>query len=141
FDQRVGLDPRLGETGSAQCFQCQSPLTEAEQQHPHYVPCKSCPYCYKTPAERMAANIARRHEAIQRLTTPLPDSQPYDHFKPVNVPAECDGAPVVEAFCRVVRYIPAEIWEQKCADGLILTADREPVSAAHRVKAGERYLH
>jgi UPF0176 protein len=141
FDQRVGLDPKLDETGSAQCFQCQSPLTEAEQQHPHYVPGKSCQYCYKTPAEQMAANIARRHEAIRRLTTPLPGSQPYDHYKPVTVPVDCDGATVVEVFCRVVRYIPAEVWAQKCADGFILDANRVPVGAAHRVKAGERYLH
>ncbi len=141
FDQRVGLDPKLGETQSAQCFQCQSPLTQAEQEHPNYVPGKSCPYCFKTPAEQMAANIARRHEVIRGLINPLPGSQPYDHFKPVNVPAECDGATVVEVLHRVVRYIPAEVWEKKCADGLILTADREPVTATHRVKSGERYLH
>jgi UPF0176 protein len=141
FDQRVGLDPKLGETGSAQCFQCQSPLTQAEQEHPHYVWGKSCPYCFKTPVEQMHANIERRHDTIRRLVDPLPGSQPYDHFKPVNVPAECDGATVAEALQRVVRYIPIEVWEQKCADGLILTADREPVAATHRVKSGERYLH
>jgi UPF0176 protein len=141
FDQRVGLDPKLGETGSAQCFNCQSPLTQAEQEHPHYVWGKSCPYCFKTPAEQMAATIERRHESIRRLANPLPGSQSYDHFKPVNVPTECDGATIVETFSRVVRYIPIEVWEQKCADGLILTADREPVCSTHRVKSGERYLH
>ena len=141
FDQRVGLDPKLSETQSAQCFQCQSPLTQAEQEHPHYVPGRSCPYCFKTPAEQMAANIARRHATIRKLVTPLPGSQPYDHYKPVNVPVECDGKTVVETLFRVVRYIPSEVWEQKCADGLILTADREPVAATHRVKQGERYLH
>ena len=141
FDQRVGLDPKLDETGSAQCFNCQSPLTQAEQQHPHYVWGKSCPYCFKTPAEQMAANIERRHESIRRLANPLPGSQPYDHFKPVNVPVECDGATIVEALYRVIRYIPLDVWEQKCADGFILTADRAPVSASHRVKSGERYLH
>ncbi len=31
FDQRVGLDPSLHETGSSQCFACQTPLTAAEQ--------------------------------------------------------------------------------------------------------------
>src|SRR5688500_15414491 len=120
FDQRVGLDPKLGETGSDQCFNCQSPLTQEEQQHAHYVWGKSCPYCFKTPAEQMAANIARRHEVIHRLANPLPGSQPYDHFRPVNVPVECDGATVVETLCRVVRHIPSEVWERKCSDGLIL---------------------
>ncbi len=141
FDQRVGLDPKLHETGSTQCYQCQSPLTPAEQLHPHYVLGKSCPYCFKTPAEQMQATIARRHEAIRQLATPLPGSQPYDHFKPVNVPADCDGATVVEVLSRVVKSFPAEIWERKCADGLVLTADREPVAATHRVTYGERYLH
>lgn len=141
FDQRVGLDPKLDETGSAQCFNCQSPLTQAEQEHPHYVWGKSCPYCFKTPAEHMATTIERRHEAIRRLANPLPGSQSYDHFKPVNVPTECDGATIVETFSRVVRYIPIEVWEQKCAAGLILTAERVPVCATHRVKSGERYLH
>lgn len=141
FDQRVGLDPKLGETHSSQCFQCQSPLTEAEQAHPHYVPGTSCQYCFKTPAEQMALNISRRHEVIRRLVTPLPGSQPYDQFKPVNVPVECDGGTIVEALCRVVRHIPAEVWEQKCADGMVVTAERQPVPATHRVKAGERYMH
>ncbi|MBM0103860.1 sulfurtransferase [Steroidobacter sp. S1-65] len=141
FDQRVGLDPKLSETQSAQCFQCQSPLTQAEQEHPHYVPGRSCPYCFKTPAEQMAANIARRHETIRKLITPLPGSQPYDHYKPVNVPVECDGQTIVETLYRVVRYIPIEVWEQKCADGLILTAEKGPVAATHRVRTGERYLH
>jgi len=141
FDQRVGLDPKLGETHSTQCFHCQSPLTPAEQAHPHYVPGQSCQYCFKTPAEHMASNIARRHEHIRQLIHPLPGSQPYDHFKPVNVPVDCDGQTIVETLQRVVRHIPVEVWEQKCADGLVLTADREPVGATHRVKSGERYLH
>jgi UPF0176 protein len=141
FDQRVGLDPRLNETGSTQCYQCQSPLSPAEQLHPHYVLGKSCPYCFKTPAEQMQATIERRHELIRQFATPLPGSQPYDHFKPVNVPADCDGATVVEVLIRVVKSIPAEVWEQKFAAGLVLTADHEPVAATHRVKFGERYLH
>ena len=41
FDQRVGVDPSLHETGSSQCFACQTPLSEADQQHEHYVPGKS----------------------------------------------------------------------------------------------------
>jgi RluA family pseudouridine synthase len=141
FDQRVGLDPKLHETGSTQCYECQSPLTPAEQGHPHYVWGKSCPYCFKTPAEQMQVNIERRHQVIRQFANPLPGSQPYDHFKPVNVPVDCDGATVVETLVRVVRHIPIEVWEQKCADGLILTADHEPVPAEHRVKSGERYLH
>lgn len=141
FDQRVGLDPNLGETQSAQCFQCQTPLTEADQQHPHYVPGQSCAYCFKTPAEQMMLSIARRHQAIERLVTPLPGSRPYDHFRPVNVPSACDQHTVIDALCSVVKHIPAEVWERRCTDGVILNADHQPVAATQRVRAGERYVH
>jgi len=46
FDRRVGVDASLQETKSVMCFNCQMPLLEAEQQHPHYVPDKSCPHCF-----------------------------------------------------------------------------------------------
>ena len=46
FDRRVGVDPALRETNSVMCFNCQMPLTDAEQQHPHYVPDKTCPHCF-----------------------------------------------------------------------------------------------
>ena len=46
FDRRVGVDPALQETNSVLCFNCQMPLTEAEQRHPHYVADVSCPHCF-----------------------------------------------------------------------------------------------
>ena len=46
FDRRVGVDPALHETDSVLCFNCQMPLTAAEQRHPHYVPDVSCPHCF-----------------------------------------------------------------------------------------------
>ena len=45
FDRRVGVDPSLRETNSVLCFNCQMPLTEAEQRDPRYVPDLSCPHC------------------------------------------------------------------------------------------------
>ncbi len=60
FDQRVGVDPGLHETDSVVCFGCQSPLNEAEQKDPRYVPGRTCPYCFKTPAEQAAEALARR---------------------------------------------------------------------------------
>lgn len=47
FDRRVGVDAELRETNSVMCFNCQMPLTEAEQRHPHYVADHSCPHCYE----------------------------------------------------------------------------------------------
>ena len=46
FDRRVGVDPTLKETNSVLCFNCQLPLKEEEQRHPHYVPDVSCPHCF-----------------------------------------------------------------------------------------------
>ncbi len=46
FDRRVGVDPALRETKSVMCFNCQMPLKEDEQRHPHYVPDKTCPHCF-----------------------------------------------------------------------------------------------
>lgn len=141
FDQRVGLDPSLQETDSMQCFRCQTPLSEAEQGDKRYVPGQSCPYCFKTPDEQMALNIARRHEAIARAVSPLPGSQPYDNFRSVNVPEDCAGKTLVEALCRVVKHLSREFWEGECARGLVVDAERAPVAASRIVRAGERYWH
>jgi len=46
FDRRVGVDPALRETDSVLCYNCQMPLTAAEQAHSHYVPDVSCPLCF-----------------------------------------------------------------------------------------------
>lgn len=45
FDERVGVGPDLKETPSILCFNCQMPLSLADQQHSDYVLEKSCPYC------------------------------------------------------------------------------------------------
>ncbi len=141
FDQRVGLDPSLQETESAQCFRCQTPLTTVDQADERYVPGQSCAYCFKTSAERTASNIAHRHEAIRRAFTPLPGSQPRDNYKSINVPEDCDGRTLVEALCRVVKNVTVAEWEAKCARGLIVNLDREPMDATRIVRAGERYRH
>jgi len=46
FDRRVGVDPQLKETKTVMCFNCQMPLTNDEQLHPHYVADKTCPHCF-----------------------------------------------------------------------------------------------
>jgi len=45
FDERVGVGADLQETHSVLCFNCQMPLSLADQKHPAYVLEKSCPYC------------------------------------------------------------------------------------------------
>jgi len=141
FDQRVGLDPSLQETDATQCFRCLTPLSPAEQQDPRYVAGQSCPYCYRTPAEHMATTIALRHEAIARATTPMPGSIPYDNFRPVTVPVECEGWTLLDVLWRVVRHMPAGYWEQEFELGRIEDERHVAVPASLIVRPGERYLH
>jgi UPF0176 protein len=141
FDQRVGLDPSLHETGSSQCFACQTPLTAAEQADERYVPGISCRYCFKTPAEHIAANIAHRHEQISRLSVPLPGSRPCDHLKPVTIPAQWDGQRLFNVLCSVFSHIPADTWRERFAQHRILDDTGQPVPESRLVRAGERYQH
>jgi UPF0176 protein len=141
FDQRVGVDPTLHETDSDQCFNCQTPLSKEEQEDEKFVPGKSCPYCFKTEEQQTALNIAERQVAIRRVMTPLPGSVPYDNYRPVTIPRECDGATLIDALCSVIKHIPREEWEAECARGLMLDNDKKVVSASHVVRVGEYYLH
>jgi RluA family pseudouridine synthase len=141
FDQRVGVDPNLQETGSAQCFACLTPLTEAEQKDSRYVPGKSCPHCFKTPEEQMALIIQKRHAAIRVATDPLPGKNPYDSYRPVNVPKDCDGVTLLDTLCRIVRHVSRAQWEAECDRGLIVDPGHKPALATKQVRAGERYLH
>ena len=141
FDQRVGLDPSLQETESTQCFRCQTPLSEEEQKDARYVAGQSCPYCFKTPAEQMASVITQRQATIARVMSPLPGSVPYDQFKPVNVPEDCDGKTLLETLCRIVSHISVEHWRAECERGLVVDMKGVPVSADKIVRAGECYRH
>ena len=141
FDQRVGVDPSLRETDSTQCFACLEPLTAAEQADPRYVPGKSCPHCHQTPEQQRRATLDRRHEAIRRVTTPLPGSVPYEILLPVNVPQECDGWRLIETLCEMVRHVPRAEWEQEFASGLVLDPARQAVTPTTLVRGGQRYFH
>ncbi len=59
FDRRVGVDAALQETNSVLCFNCQMPLTEAEQRDSRYVADVSCPHCF----DGKRGKIARRQNA------------------------------------------------------------------------------
>lgn len=141
FDQRVGVDLKLRETGSTQCFSCLALLTEEQQTDPRYVAGKSCSYCFKTAAENMAASIANRHELIRKAVTPLPGRESRDNFKPINVPQECDGKTLLDAFASLVKHLPISELEREFSLGLVSNTNHEQVAADHRVRAGERYLH
>ncbi|HWL62215.1 MAG TPA: sulfurtransferase [Steroidobacteraceae bacterium] len=141
FDQRVGVDPSLHETDAAQCFNCLSPLTAAEQQDPRYVAGRSCPWCHRTAAEEMAEALARRNRAISEAVNPLPGSVPAETFRPLRVPQECDGLTVVETFSRLVSHLPTEHWEEECLRGNLLDSRHQILGPDHIARAGDRLLH
>jgi UPF0176 protein len=141
FDQRVGLDPSLQETESSQCFRCRTPLSAADQQHEHFVAGQSCPYCFKTPAEKMAENIALRHEQIREVAAALPRGQPYEPVKRLTIPLESDGQTLIEVMSHIVRHVPPGFWQERFAANRVLNAEGQPVPANHIVRSGERYTH
>ena len=141
FDQRVGVDPALRETGSAQCFRCLTPLTTAEQDDPRYVPGRSCPHCHRTPEEERAQTLARRQAQIRAVTTPLPGSTPVAVLRPLHVPLQHDGLPVVEVFEKIVQHLAPGYWQQECRDGALLDSRHRVVQMTDIARAGERYLH
>lgn len=140
FDQRVGVDPALRETSSSQCFRCLAPLTAEDQTDPRYVAGRSCPYCFQTDSEKTAGRIAALEAAIRQAARPLPGSIPADNFRPITIPAECDGRGIRETLCSLFPHIDPSDWRGLFETSRILSADRQPVPPDHRVRAGERYL-
>jgi len=89
----------------------------------------------------LLADIARRHEAIRRAITPLPGSRPRDHFKPINIPGDCDGLTLLAALGRMVWNVSAAEWQAEFARGRITSLEQRPVAATQIVRAGQRYQH
>ncbi len=67
FDERVAVKEGL-ELGSYElCYACGHPLSEAEQNSPHYEPDVSCPYCYgQLTPEKKARQLNRRRARAER---------------------------------------------------------------------------
>lgn len=141
FDQRVGLDPNLAATENSVCFHCRTPLTVADRQDSRYVPDRSCPACFLTDDEQRVRTLAARESAIQRATTPLPGSEPYDNFRPLKISHKHDGLTLHCALGEMFPHLSPEYWSERFAQNLLLDDGRRAVTAEHRVRSGERYLH
>jgi RluA family pseudouridine synthase len=139
FDQRVGVDPGLEETQSAQCYMCQSPLTDEDQADPRFVANVSCPYCFKTTEQQMQEMIVKRHAKIRQLTTPLPGSAPYDNYRPLNVPKQCDGMTLLDTLVTILPVVAREEWVRRLEGGRLLDKDMHVATADQIVRAGERF--
>ncbi len=140
--QAIGRPPRAPHAEQwTQCGKCRTPLDGADRAHPHFKLDQSCAYCFKTPADAMAATLEKRHAHLERIITPLPGSVPRDHFRPVSVPASCDGLTLIEALFRIVPHIPEAQWRARCAEGFLVDGDGNPVATSRIVRGGERYFH
>ncbi len=140
FDQRVGVDASLQESDKVQCFACQSPLTDAERNDPRYVVAKSCPYCFQTDEQQRAKAIATRQKKIDAATNPLPGSRPYDNVRPLRIPANYDGRPMLEFLNAVFPQVTKEQWQAVFERKALLNESRQPVGPEQIVHCGERYL-
>ncbi len=140
FDQRVGVDPGLSETDYAICFACQTPLDAADQIDPRHVEGVSCPHCFKSAPEKMAARIECLHEAISRLTNPLPGSVPLENRRPVNVPAAYDGQTLLEMLVGIFPQVSSGEWEARCDAGRFVNYGGTVRGKDHRVRGGERIV-
>ena len=87
------------------------------------------------------ADMARRHAAICRAVTPLPGSQPRDHFKSLNIPGDCDGLTLLTALGRMVGNVSVAEWQEEFARGRVVSREQRPVAATQIVRAGQRYQH
>lgn len=139
FDQRVGVDPALRETESAQCYVCQSPLTAEEQGDPRYVAGESCPYCFRSTEEKMRSSIEGREASIRKLADPLPGSIPYDNFRPLLIPASFDGQTLLDFLRTVFPHHAGEKWESLCRAGRFQVPGGSPVEGSRFVRGGEKY--
>lgn len=140
FDQRVGVDPGLEETQSTQCYMCQSPLTDADQADARFVENVSCPYCFKTTEQQMQESIAKRHARIRRLTTPLPGSAPYDNYRPLNVPRQCDGMTLLDTLVTILPVVSRSEWLLRFENKRLLDKNMQAGTADQIVRAGERFV-
>jgi len=141
FDQRVGLDPSLQETPTTQCFVCLEPLSAEDQADPRYDLGRSCPFCFKTTEQQMQETLIRRHARLREVTSPLPGAEPYQNYRPLDVPARLAGATLLEFLNGILPHVSPEYWEAQAEQGRFQDKAGQTVGAGHRVAAGERYLH
>ncbi|MFL6575897.1 MAG: RluA family pseudouridine synthase [Povalibacter sp.] len=139
----VDADPRLSHSSSRTlpCASCGMPLTAEDRNHMHFLEGRSCGYCYRMSEEQLREVLLQREQKVRELASPLPGSTPRDQFRPINVPAECDGQPLIDVLCRIVIHAPPLFWQDRCRQGLLLDEQNLACAPDRIVRAGERFRH
>lgn len=140
FDQRVGVDPALRESGSVVCYACQTPLTAEEVEDPRYVAGESCPYCFRSDEAKRAELVSERQAKLDAVANPLPGSLPYDNRKPIRIPGAQDGMALIDALDRMFPHFERGNWMERLLDQRILGPDERVAQADQLVRAGEEYV-
>lgn len=155
FDQRVAVDGALQETGFAQCYACQAVVSPADQESAQYVVGRSCPQCWKPPAEQQSELLQRRQDQLLGVATPLPGAEPYFNRRPLNVPARYAGLPLIDFLCDWHPHISRDTWLQKITSEQVVPAPQHrrrrsrrrtaeealPLDPQRQVRPGERFEH
>jgi len=94
---------------------------------------------FSTPS--LESVLTQRHAGIRCVVNPLPGSQPRNHFKPINIPGDCDGLTLLAALERMVWNVPAFEWQAEFDRGRIVNLEQSLVTATQVVRAGQRYQH
>ena len=140
FDKRVALDPTLAETPAVQCFACQAVVTAEQQQSPHYALGRSCPACYMTEAEQCEKDKRDAEQAIARVCSPLPGSEPYTNERPLPVSARFDGMTLIDFLQATHPHVARTQWLAACAEDRLCIRGR-PAQADSVVRGGDRVMH
>ncbi len=140
FDHRVGLDPALRESGSVVCYACQTPLSAEEAEDPRYVAGESCPYCYRSDADKRQERIRSLQLRLDTFSETLPGSHPEDTRKPIRIPGSCDGLSLSQALQTMFPHTADGEWETMMAAGRLLAPDGTPAAPDRRVRSGEEYV-
>ncbi|MCA9000263.1 MAG: pseudouridine synthase, partial [Planctomycetaceae bacterium] len=140
FDKRVALGSDLRETKTTQCYACLSPLTVEDQQSPHYDPPHTCPHCHLDEQEQLELRLRNRRRKLDRITSPLPGSIPYNNVRPLNVAQRFDGFTLLDYLRNAHPHLGEGYWERECDEGRIHQKYR-PVRGDKPVRAGEQFAH
>lgn len=141
FDQRVGVDPALRESGHAVCHACLAPLTAEEQADSRYEEGESCPYCYRSDETKMAEKIRALENKIANVTAPLPGAAAEETRRPIHVTEHFHKWHLLAALCAMHPHVEEKTWRERIAEGRLVSYGGIPRATDHVVHAGERILH